>query len=147
MTPRSTATAGRAEATLPSIAVTPIAVTLGDPAGIGPDITLQAWRDRNAHALHPYAVYGDAEALRDRARALGLGVAVVVVDRLEQAPQLFAEALPVLRPALRPTAFASPSAIRPSGRSARFRSPIRATPRFWASWPSAIPAVHPSARS
>ena len=98
MTPRSTTSARRAEATLPSIAVTPIAVTLGDPAGIGPDITLQAWLDRKAHALHPYAVYGDAAALRDRARALGLGVSVVVIDRLEQAPQLFAEALPVLRP-------------------------------------------------
>src|SRR5688572_27173456 len=101
MTTRSSASASarRAEANLQPIAVTPIAVTLGDPAGIGPDITLQAWRDRKAHALHPYAVYGDAKALRDRARALGLGVSVVVIDRLEQASQMFAEALPVVQPA------------------------------------------------
>ena len=28
----------------------PIAVTLGDPAGIGPDITLMSWRAREARA-------------------------------------------------------------------------------------------------
>jgi 4-hydroxythreonine-4-phosphate dehydrogenase len=76
----------------------PIAATLGDPAGIGPDIALQAWRARKAHALHPFAVYGDAGALRDRARTLGLDVPVIDIERLEQAAPLFDQGLPVVRP-------------------------------------------------
>jgi 4-hydroxythreonine-4-phosphate dehydrogenase len=93
MVVRSTASARREEAPLP-----PIAVTMGDPAGIGPDIALQGWRVREAHALHPFAVYGDVDTLRDRARALGLEVPLVAIDRLGRAAPLFAEALPVVRP-------------------------------------------------
>lgn len=73
----------------------PIAVTLGDPAGIGPDITLASWQVRKKHALHPFAVYGDPETLRDRARALGLDIPVVGIAALEEAVEAFAEALPV----------------------------------------------------
>jgi 4-hydroxythreonine-4-phosphate dehydrogenase len=71
-------------------------VTLGDPAGIGPDITLMSWRARAAGALHPFAVYGDAEALRERARALGLDVPVAQVADVGEAARLFAQALPVV---------------------------------------------------
>ncbi|MEL7303206.1 MAG: 4-hydroxythreonine-4-phosphate dehydrogenase, partial [Pseudomonadota bacterium] len=46
---------------------TPLALTLGDPAGIGPDITLAAWRGRDEHKLDPFVVVGDADALRARA--------------------------------------------------------------------------------
>src|SRR5262245_18042013 len=92
MAQRFTASAHRAEAPM-----RPVAVTLGDPAGIGPDITLQGWRLRQTHALHPFAVYGDADALRRRAGALGLDVPVVVVDRLDAAMPLFTEALPVVQ--------------------------------------------------
>ncbi len=80
----------------------PIAVTLGDPRGIGPDITLAGWRARLAHALHPFAVYGDPDVLRDRARTLGFDVPVTTITRPGEASGLFAEALPVLP--LRPTA-------------------------------------------
>jgi 4-hydroxythreonine-4-phosphate dehydrogenase len=79
-------------------ATAPIALTLGDPAGIGPDITLASWLGREAHGLHPFAVYGDAEALSDRARALGLDVPVVAIESLAEAVPLFARALPVTRP-------------------------------------------------
>ncbi len=74
----------------------PIAVTLGDPRGIGPDITLAAWRARQAHALHPFAVYGDPDVLRERARTLGLQVPVATVARLGDAAHQFDGALPVL---------------------------------------------------
>src|SRR5262245_30663459 len=91
MAQRSTAPARRAGPPLP------VAVTLGDPAGIGPDITLQGWRLREAHALPPFAVYGDADVLRDRARTLGLDAPIVSVDRLAEAAAFFPEALPVVR--------------------------------------------------
>jgi 4-hydroxythreonine-4-phosphate dehydrogenase len=74
----------------------PIAVTMGDPNGIGPDITLASWRLRGAHALHPFAVYGDPDALRDRARALGLDVPVAAIAGLPEAGRQFAAALPVV---------------------------------------------------
>ena len=69
---------------------------MGDPKGIGPDITLAAWCAREVHALHPFAVYGDPDALSDRARALGLKVPVAPITRLDEARRLFARALPVV---------------------------------------------------
>src|SRR5262249_26345148 len=79
--------------------VVPIAVTLGDPAGIGPDITVQSWCAREAHNLHPFAVYGSARVLRERARTLGLDAPAVEVDGLADVAQGFSRALPVVRPA------------------------------------------------
>jgi 4-hydroxythreonine-4-phosphate dehydrogenase len=74
----------------------PVAVTLGDPDGIGPDITLFGWRAREACGLLPFAVYGDADVLRQRARTLGLDVPVAAVAHPEEAAPLFSRALPVV---------------------------------------------------
>jgi 4-hydroxythreonine-4-phosphate dehydrogenase len=82
----------------PSAPLAPIAVTVGDPKGIGPDITLESWRVRETHALHPFAVYGDPHILEERAQALRLAVPVATIARLEEAAQRFGEALPVLQP-------------------------------------------------
>ena len=87
---------GPRAARAPAPPLPPIAVTLGDPRGIGPDITLAGWRARLAHALHPFAVYGDPDVLRDRARTLGLDVPVAAIARPGEASDLFAAALPVL---------------------------------------------------
>ena len=78
----------------------PIAVSLGDPAGIGPDITLLSWRARAVHALPPFAVYGDADVLRDRAAALDLDVPLAVIGHVGEAVRRFPRALPVVRPEL-----------------------------------------------
>jgi 4-hydroxythreonine-4-phosphate dehydrogenase len=88
----------------------PLAVTLGDPAGIGPDITLMSWRAREARALHPFAVYGDAVALSERARALGLDVPVARVAEVGEAAGIFGRALPVVERAARPGAGAGADA-------------------------------------
>ncbi|HEX5998404.1 MAG TPA: 4-hydroxythreonine-4-phosphate dehydrogenase PdxA, partial [Hyphomicrobiaceae bacterium] len=74
----------------------PVAVTMGDPAGIGPDIALQSWSLRDLHALHPFAVYGDADVLRERARGLNLDVPVIGIDQVADATRVFAAALPVV---------------------------------------------------
>ncbi len=86
----------------------PIAVTLGDPGGIGPDITLLSWQAREAHGLLPFAVYGSEDVLRSRARALHLDVPVVSIGHIAEAAQCFAGALPVVRPAARAGARAAP---------------------------------------
>ena len=73
----------------------PLALTLGEPAGIGPDITLAAWLKRGDLALPPFYVTGDAAFLARRARRLGLDVPVREVDP-EEARETFASALPVV---------------------------------------------------
>ncbi|MEJ2626566.1 MAG: 4-hydroxythreonine-4-phosphate dehydrogenase PdxA [Pseudolabrys sp.] len=73
----------------------PLALTLGEPAGIGPDITLAVWRRRNALGLPPFYVAGDPDFLKQRARALGLNVPVKGVTPA-QAADVSARALPVV---------------------------------------------------
>ncbi len=73
----------------------PLALTLGEPAGIGPDITLAVWKRRNALALPPFYVAGDPDFLKDRARTLGLNVPVKRVTP-QEAADVFARALPVV---------------------------------------------------
>jgi len=58
----------------------PVAVTMGDPAGIGPDITLTCWHRRNKDQLPPFVVVGDPEVLGARAQVLGLKARIAVVD-------------------------------------------------------------------
>lgn len=74
----------------------PLALTLGDPAGIGPDISLLAFAARGHEHIPPFVLLGDPEVLRNRARALNLNIPIEVIDEAGAAPALFAEALPVL---------------------------------------------------
>src|ERR1700761_5420066 len=73
----------------------PLAVTLGEPAGIGPDITLKTWLQRNELGLPPFYVLGDSGFLRGRAEALGLDVKIAEVAAGDVLAT-FAEALPVV---------------------------------------------------
>ena len=41
----------------------PIVVSMGDPAGIGPEVIARAWDARAAHALPPFVVVGDPRAI------------------------------------------------------------------------------------
>jgi 4-hydroxythreonine-4-phosphate dehydrogenase len=74
----------------------PLALTLGDPAGISPDITLLAFEARLAERIPPFVLLGDPEVLAARARTLGLAVAIEAIREPAAATRLFAEALPVL---------------------------------------------------
>ncbi|MBN8940959.1 MAG: 4-hydroxythreonine-4-phosphate dehydrogenase PdxA [Rhizobiales bacterium] len=73
----------------------PLAVTMGEPAGIGPDIALMAWRDRAEHRLPPFYVIGDPGLMEARAARLGIGVPVVPVLP-EETVETFAFGLPVV---------------------------------------------------
>lgn len=58
-----------------------IAITLGDPAGVGPEVTLKALHDPEIAALADYSIVGDATVIDDTLRALELGrPAAKVVD-------------------------------------------------------------------
>jgi len=92
----------------------PLALTLGEPAGIGPDITLQAWQRRDAFALPAFYLLGDPALLAARAGLLGLDVPIAEVQP-EQAASRFADALPVAPTGDRATALPG----RPDASSAK----------------------------
>jgi 4-hydroxythreonine-4-phosphate dehydrogenase len=73
----------------------PLALTSGEPAGIGPDITIKAWLRRNELELPPFYVLGDRDFLSRRASALGLDVKLADIGP-EDAIATFADALPVV---------------------------------------------------
>ncbi len=72
----------------------PLALTLGEPAGIGSDITLLAWLRRDELKLPPFYLLGDAAFVAGRAEALGLKVPLAEIGATE-ASAAFARALPV----------------------------------------------------
>ncbi|MBV8839613.1 MAG: 4-hydroxythreonine-4-phosphate dehydrogenase PdxA [Alphaproteobacteria bacterium] len=81
----------------------PLALTLGEPAGIGPDITLAMWLQREALQLPPFYVLADPDFLARRAHHLGLMVPLRVVEPAAAAAA-FQSALPVVALAERVTA-------------------------------------------
>ena len=74
----------------------PLALTQGDPAGIGPDITLMAWLRRRELGLPPFFLIGDPGVLALRARQLNLAVSIRESDTASEATGMFADALPVM---------------------------------------------------
>jgi 4-hydroxythreonine-4-phosphate dehydrogenase len=81
----------------------PLALTIGEPAGIGPDLALGVWQRRTELNLPAFYLIGETEFLKRRARALGLDVPVAEVMPA-QAASTFAHALPVVPLGLRVTA-------------------------------------------
>jgi len=73
----------------------PLALTLGEPAGIGPDLTIQIWRQRQRLRLPPFYLVGDSDFIRARAMLLGQEIALSVVSP-GQAAETFGRALPVV---------------------------------------------------
>jgi 4-hydroxythreonine-4-phosphate dehydrogenase len=81
----------------------PLALTLGEPAGIGPDITIAAWLRRRELGLPAFYLLGDEALIAQRARALGVDIHIAVVSPGE-AETAFANALPVVATGERATA-------------------------------------------
>ncbi|MGQ7793959.1 4-hydroxythreonine-4-phosphate dehydrogenase PdxA [Faunimonas sp. B44] len=73
----------------------PLALTVGEPAGIGPDVTLGAWLRRDRDGVPPFLFVGDSDLLRRRAEVLGLHVPVADCAPGE-ASGIFARSLPCL---------------------------------------------------
>lgn len=68
---------------------------MGEPAGIGPDIILQLYADRQKHALPVFVVFGHARFLRARAARLGLDIAIEDIGADDDITG-FERALPVI---------------------------------------------------
>jgi 4-hydroxythreonine-4-phosphate dehydrogenase len=81
----------------------PLALTLGEPAGIGPDITIAAWLRRRELSLPAFYLLGDEALIAQRAKALGVEIRIAAVSP-DGAESVFADALPVVATGERATA-------------------------------------------
>ena len=95
----------------------PLALTLGEPAGVGPDITFAAWRRRAELSLAPFYVLADPAFLRRRAARMASEIPIAAVEPATAATA-FAGALPVVDIGVavtaepgRPDASSAPAAI------------------------------------
>jgi len=73
----------------------PIALTMGEPAGIGGEITIQAWISRHSN-VPAFFVIDDADRLEQLAASLGVQVPIERIDNPSAAHAVYADALPVL---------------------------------------------------
>lgn len=73
----------------------PLALTCGDPSGIGPDIALAAWAARVSADIPGFYLLADPAELAARATRLGLDVPIKTATPSE-AEQVFPSALPVI---------------------------------------------------
>jgi 4-hydroxythreonine-4-phosphate dehydrogenase len=74
----------------------PLVLTLGEPAGIGPDITLGAWLAREGAAVPPFIFAGDGDVLMRRAAALGRQIEIAPCEPAD-ACAIFPKAIPFLK--------------------------------------------------
>jgi 4-hydroxythreonine-4-phosphate dehydrogenase len=72
--------------------VRPLAVSLGDPAGIGPEIVAKSWSLRHAHALPAFFAVGDVRSI-----AAVWDGPVVRVSSPQEAIAVFDDALPLIQ--------------------------------------------------
>jgi 4-hydroxythreonine-4-phosphate dehydrogenase len=78
----------------------PVAVTMGEPAGVGGELTLKAWSARRS-GQRPFFAVDDPRRLSALAERLGFDVPLRQIARPHEAAALFASALPVLPVSLR----------------------------------------------
>ncbi len=101
----------------------PLALTIGEPGGVGPDITLAVWQNRHGYRLPPFYCYGDRGFLAERARRLGLDCPIETVSPGE-ATECFDRALPVV--ALETSVRAEPGRADPENAAAVIEAIARA---------------------
>lgn len=90
-----------------------LALTIGEPAGIGPDIAIAAWLKRRELDLPAFYLIGDSAFIAARAGILGVDISTADTSA-EDAAGVFADALPVVT--TRVAATAKPG--QPDGSSA-----------------------------
>jgi 4-hydroxythreonine-4-phosphate dehydrogenase len=73
----------------------PLALTMGEPAGVGGELTLKAWAALGATGP-AFVAIDDPARLRDIARQLRLDIPIREVGGMAEGAALFAQALPVL---------------------------------------------------
>ncbi|HVL78399.1 MAG TPA: 4-hydroxythreonine-4-phosphate dehydrogenase PdxA [Sphingomicrobium sp.] len=70
----------------------PLAISLGDPAGIGPEVIAKCWDNRDRFGLPPFVAIGDGRSL-----AAVWDGPIEVIDDPQQADSAFDAALPLIQ--------------------------------------------------
>ena len=78
----------------------PLALTMGEPAGVGGELALAAWTEAAERGLPPFFVIDDPDRLAALAETIGLAVPLRPIADPEETTEVFPEALPVLPLAL-----------------------------------------------
>ncbi|WP_234026891.1 4-hydroxythreonine-4-phosphate dehydrogenase PdxA [Erythrobacter sp. HKB08] len=74
----------------------PIALSLGDPAGVGPELIACAWADRSTQRLDPFFLEANPAIIREAAAMRGVDCPVVRISDPAEAGAAFGEGLPVI---------------------------------------------------
>lgn len=101
----------------------PIALTMGEPGGVGPDLTIALWRAHDRLGIPPFYLLADPNFIADRARQLALDCPVETVGPRD-AEAVFDKALPVVP--LQATVRAEPGRADPANAAAVVEAIARA---------------------
>ncbi|MDH7795710.1 MULTISPECIES: 4-hydroxythreonine-4-phosphate dehydrogenase PdxA [unclassified Beijerinckia] len=72
-----------------------MAMTMGDPSGIGPEIALKTWAESRTRDLAPFFLLADPAHLKRVGQRIGLDIPLVITDP-QTAGDVFGKALPVV---------------------------------------------------
>lgn len=73
----------------------PLAITIGEPAGIGPELILDCWKNKSQYNLPPFIVLGDPAFFQRRANAMSMDI-TIKTSCVKTAANDFLKAMPVL---------------------------------------------------
>lgn len=73
-----------------------LAASLGDPAGVGPELLAAAWVRREDDGLPPFFAVGGAQVIAAAARQRGITLPISPISDPAEAAEAFAHGLPVL---------------------------------------------------
>ncbi len=82
--------------TVTHLPLAPLAISLGDPAGVGPELIAAAWAVREVEGLPPFFAVGNRALIEAAARTRGLAIPVIAIAAPDEAAAVFPHALPVL---------------------------------------------------
>lgn len=74
----------------------PLALTMGEPAGIGAEITVKAWNARRQTDIHPFVYVGAPHLLREAAQVTGTPIGICETEDMSEAVAAWDTSLPVM---------------------------------------------------
>jgi len=74
----------------------PIALTIGEPGGIGPELALKAWQHRKDAGIGSFCLLSPVNVVEHAIKQAGTDIPFKVVSNISETGVVFADALPVL---------------------------------------------------
>jgi 4-hydroxythreonine-4-phosphate dehydrogenase len=74
----------------------PIAVTIGEPSGIGPEVLIKSWFKRREHSIPPFFVIGSPDIIQKHAQQIRLPIPLEVIEHPSEAIEIYNRCLPIV---------------------------------------------------